>query len=77
MDTMPFNEFKLLWDNLDGEEILSKEILQKLKSLDIEEVNELFKTQEELEEEEHRQKLQTLTLTQDELYDFINIQHHM
>ena len=75
MDTMPFNEFKKLWDNLDGEEILSKEIIQKLKSLDIEEVNELFKTQEELEEEEHRQKLQTLT--QDELYDFINIQHHM
>ena len=68
-----FNEFKTLWDNLDGEETLSKEILQKLKSLDIEEVNELFKTQEELEEEE--QKLQTLT--QDELYDFINIQHHM
>tara|TARA_R110000850_G_scaffold2662_2_gene12541 strand:+ start:567 stop:701 length:135 start_codon:yes stop_codon:yes gene_type:complete len=43
MDTMPFNEFKKLWDNLDGEEILSKEIIQKLKSLDIEEAMELFK----------------------------------
>ena len=38
-----FNEFKTLWDNLDGEEILSKEIIQKLKSLDIEEAMELFK----------------------------------
>ena len=38
-----FNEFKLLWDNLDGDKILSKEIIQKLKSLDIEEAYQLFK----------------------------------
>ena len=47
-----FNEFKSLWDNLDPYETLSKEIIQKLKSLDIEEAYELLIKKEEVEEEE-------------------------
>ena len=38
-----FNEFKLLWDNLNPWETLSQEIIQKLKSLDLEEAKELTK----------------------------------